>query len=82
LGIISKLVEGKIGFPFEKVSIPTGSARRGHSLLPVDPMPGQKSIRLAKKGGDSSFPDAGFRSFGTAMPQPPRLFAETWIVGP
>jgi len=23
-------------------------------------MPGQKSIRLAKKGGDPSFPDAGF----------------------
>jgi hypothetical protein len=24
-------------------------------------MPGQESIRLAKKGGDSSFPKAGFR---------------------
>jgi len=26
-------------------------------------MPGQKSIRLAKKGGDSPFLDAGFRRF-------------------
>ena len=41
------------------------------------PMPGQKSIRLAKKGGGSSFPDAGFRRFSPAIPLPPRLFAET-----
>jgi hypothetical protein len=44
-------------------------------------MPGQESIRLVKKGGGSSFPDAGFRRFSPAMPQPPRLFAETWIMG-
>jgi len=41
------------------------------------PMPGEKSIRLAKKGGGSSFPDAGFRRFSPAIPLPPRLFAET-----
>jgi hypothetical protein len=41
------------------------------------PMPWQKSIRLAKKGGGSSFPDAGFRRFSPAIPLPPRLFAET-----
>jgi hypothetical protein len=40
-------------------------------------MPGQKSIRLAKKGGDSTFPDAGFRGFSLAIPLPPRLFAES-----
>jgi hypothetical protein len=40
-------------------------------------MPGQKSIRLAKKGGGSSFPNAGFRRFSPAIPWPPRLFAET-----
>jgi hypothetical protein len=40
-------------------------------------MPGQKSIRLAKKGGGSSFSDAGFRRFRSAIPLPPRLFAET-----
>jgi hypothetical protein len=34
-------------------------------------MPGQKSIRLAKKGGIPSFLNAGFRRL------PPRLFAET-----
>jgi hypothetical protein len=39
-------------------------------------MPGQESIRLAKKGGDSSFPKAGFRRFSPAIPLPPRLFAE------
>jgi hypothetical protein len=40
-------------------------------------MPGQKSIRLAKKGGGPSFLNAGFRSFSPAIPLPPRLFAET-----
>jgi len=45
-------------------------------LLPGVPMPGQKSIRLAKKGGGFSFPDAGFRRFSPAIPLPPRLFAE------
>ena len=40
-------------------------------------MPGQESIRLAKKGGDPSFPDAGFRRFSRGIPLPPRLFAET-----
>jgi hypothetical protein len=40
-------------------------------------MPGQKSIRLAKKGGDSSFPIAGFRRFSLGIPLPPLLFAET-----
>jgi hypothetical protein len=39
-------------------------------------MPGQKSIRLAKKGGDSSFPIAGFRRFSPAVPLAPPLFAE------
>jgi hypothetical protein len=71
------LVEGEIGFSSEKGFIPTGSANREYFLLPVDPMPGQKSIRLAKKGGGSSFPNAGFRRFSPAMPQAPRLFAET-----
>jgi len=45
--------------------------------LPSGPLPGQKSIRLAKKGGGSSFPNAGFRRFSPAIPWPPRLFAET-----
>jgi hypothetical protein len=39
-------------------------------------MPGQKSIRLAKKGGVSSSLNAGFRRFSPAVPWPPRLFAE------
>jgi len=40
-------------------------------------MPGKKSMRLAKKGGGSPFPDAGFRRFSPAIPFPPRLFADT-----
>jgi len=40
-------------------------------------MPGQKNIRLAKKGGDSPFPDAGFRRLSPGIPLPPPLFAET-----
>jgi len=55
-----------------------GSTNQGSSQrLPSCPLPGQKSIRLAKKGGGSSFPDAGFRRFRPAIPWPPRLFAET-----
>jgi len=34
-------------------------------------------MRLAKKGGDPAFPDAGFRRFSPAIPLAPRLFAET-----
>jgi hypothetical protein len=40
-------------------------------------MPGQKSIGLAKKDGNSNFLWAGFRRFLPAIPWPPRLFAET-----
>jgi hypothetical protein len=39
-------------------------------------MPGQENIRLAKKGGALSLPEAGFRRFRPAIPFPPRLFAE------
>jgi hypothetical protein len=34
-------------------------------------MTGQKGIRLAKKGGGPSFPDAGFRRFQPSHPFPP-----------
>jgi hypothetical protein len=53
-----------------------GSANEGRSLKPVGPLPGQKIIRLAKKGEGSSFPNAGFRRFSPVIPWPPRLFAE------
>ena len=39
-------------------------------------MPGQKSIRLGKKGGGSSLPKAGFRRYQPGGPSPPRLIAE------
>jgi hypothetical protein len=46
-------------------------------MRPIGPLPGQKSIRLVKKGGGSSFLNAGFRRFSPVIPLPPRLFAET-----
>jgi hypothetical protein len=75
--IISNLVEKKISFLSEKFLFSVGSANRENLLLPSGPLPGQKSIRLAKKGGYSSFLNAGFRRFSPAIPWPPRLFAET-----
>jgi hypothetical protein len=47
--------------------------------LPSGPLPGQKSpaFRGTKKGGGSSFLNAGFRRFSPVIPLPPRLFAET-----
>jgi hypothetical protein len=42
-------------------------------------MPEQKSIRLAKKGGGSSFPDAGICRFSPVFPLPPLFFAEKKI---
>jgi hypothetical protein len=50
--------------------------REDVSLMPKDSLPGQKSIRLAKKGGGSSFPDAGFSRFSLVFPRPPLFFAE------
>jgi len=72
-----QLVEKEGGVAFEKIIFSSGSANRDRSRRPRDPLPGQKSLRLAKKGGGSSFPDAGFRRFRPAIPWPPRLFAET-----
>ncbi|MCX5912945.1 MAG: hypothetical protein NTV04_13560, partial [Deltaproteobacteria bacterium] len=72
--IISNLVEKKTGLFSEKDLFSVGSANREDSLRPSGSMPGQKSIRLAKKGGDPSFPDAGFRRFSPGIPFPPRLF--------
>jgi hypothetical protein len=77
LRIISNLVEKENVFISEKILFPGDSANRGLSLKEVDPLPGQKGFRLAQKGGSSSFPEAGFRRFGPAIPWPPRLFAET-----
>ncbi len=50
--------------------------REDTSLMPKDLLSGQKSIRLAKKGGDPSFSDAGFHRFSPVFPRPPLFFAE------
>jgi hypothetical protein len=68
-------MQRKSVFFFEKIYFQR--VLRGSSLRQSGSMPGQKSIRLAKKGGGSSFPDAGFRRFSPAISLPPRLFAET-----
>jgi len=64
-------------FLSEKFLLSVGSANGENQVWPSGPMPGQKIIRLAKKGGSSSFLNAGFRRFSPVIPLPPRLFAET-----
>jgi hypothetical protein len=66
-----------MGFLSEKFLLSVGSANRENRVWPRGPLPGQKSIRLVKKGGGSSFLSAGFRRFSPVIPLPPRLFAET-----
>jgi hypothetical protein len=66
----------KTGFLSEKNGFSVSSADQDNSLCPNGSRPGQKSIRPAQKGANSSFPDAGFRRFGLGIPLPPRLFAE------
>jgi hypothetical protein len=77
LGIISDLVAKKVCSLSEILSFSAGYAKGESQVWPRDPLPGQKSIRLVKKGGGSSFLNAGFRRFSPAIPLPPRLFAET-----
>jgi len=48
-----------------------GFSNRRNYVGPRGPMPGQKSIRLAKKGSGSSFLDAGFRRLQLGHPFPP-----------
>jgi len=60
----------------KKVVFSVGSSNKNNFLMLNGSMPGQKNIRLAKKGGDSYLLDAGFRRFSLAIPLPPRLFAE------
>ncbi|MBP1720134.1 MAG: hypothetical protein H6Q43_3572 [Deltaproteobacteria bacterium] len=47
------------------------SANERFPLWPIDSLPGQKSIRLAKKGRSSSLPKAGFRRYQPSNPFPP-----------
>jgi hypothetical protein len=70
------LLEKENGILSEESLFSFGSANRGILLRPKNPPAGQKSIRLAKKGGGSPFPVAGFRLSRRAFPLPPRLFAE------
>jgi hypothetical protein len=74
--IVSALDGKENGVISQRLLFSGDSANKGRSLKPGGPLPGPKSIRLAKKGGGSSFPDAGFRRFRPAVPWLPSLFAE------
>jgi len=71
LRIISNLVEKKTRFLSEKAIFSIGSMDRRLAVWPSGSMPGQKSIRLAKKGGGPSFPNAGFCALLSSYPFPP-----------
>jgi hypothetical protein len=60
----------------KKVVFSGGSSNKSNFLMLNGSMPGQESIRLAKKGGEPYSLNAGFRRFSLAIPLPPRLFAE------
>jgi hypothetical protein len=75
--IISHLVEKKGRILSEKGVFSMGSTNRRFPLRHRGPMPGQKSIRLSKKGGGPSLPKADFCALLSSRSFPPRLFAET-----
>ena len=68
---ISDLVEKKTRFLSEKAAFSIGSIDRRIAVRPSGSMPGQKSIRLAKKAGGPSFPNAGFCALLPRYPFPP-----------
>jgi len=61
--IISNLVENKSRILSEKAVFKKGSEDRGFPVWQISPLPGQKSIRLGKKGGGSSFSECGLPPF-------------------
>jgi hypothetical protein len=79
--IISNLIEKKNRFLSAKVVFPVSSANQRFLQRKGGPMPGQKNIRLAKKGGGLSVHKAGSAVFSQTIPFPPRLFAERKQVG-
>jgi len=77
LPVSSDLVEKEAVLFLPRLYSYGNSANRDHYLRRIGSVPGQKSMRLSKKGSDLSFPDAGFRRFSIAIPLPPPLFAES-----
>mgnify|MGYP007088156490 CR=1 FL=1 len=65
------IVEKKTGFLSEKNLYSVIPANKEKSLWPIGSLSGQKKIRHAKKGGDSSLPKAGFRRYQPCDPFPP-----------
>jgi len=50
-----------------------GSKDRGFPAGQISPLPGQKGIRLAKKGGGSSFAGCGLPPFSAKRSLSPRV---------
>ena len=69
----SPIVEKKSSFLPEKSVFSTGSKNRGFPLWQKGPMPGQKGIRLAKKGGGPSLAKCGLLRFVVKPPLSPRV---------
>jgi len=76
LWLICIFVERKNRFLPKKDIFSMGSANGKILPWPGGSMPGQKAIRLAKKGCGPSFPDAGFRRL-----QPSHLFPPASLCG-
>jgi hypothetical protein len=73
LMIISHLVEKKSRILSEKAVFLMGSEDRGFPVGQISPLPGQKGIRLAKKGGGSSFAGCGLPPFSANLSLSPRV---------
>jgi len=71
--IISQLVEKKNGILSKKAVFLMGSEDRGFPVGQISPLPGQKGIRLAKKGGGSSFAGCGLPPFSAKRSLSPRV---------
>ena len=50
-----------------------GSEDKGFPVGQISPLPGQKGIRLAKKGGGSSFAECGLPPFSAKRSLSPRV---------
>jgi len=67
------LVEKDNGFLPVKGVFSMSSSNIGFSFSPNDPLPGQKGIRLAKKGGGPSLAKCGLLRFVVKPPLSPRV---------
>jgi hypothetical protein len=67
------IVERKSCFLSEKALFSMGSEDRGFPVGQISPLPGQKGIRFAKKGGGSSYAGCGLPPFSAKRSLSPRV---------